>query len=119
MYQETSVEPARVRAWGRRAALEIRSPRNGVLRLRHAPSSLLTSLRHPELGPKRSFAVVRDEALPLAFHPSKEAPLIAGSGVEVELSLRDGTWRFFSGGALLAECVRVAGEVKPGYPVSD
>src|SRR5512146_2593044 len=112
MYQETSIEPARVRAWGRQAALEIRSPRNGVLRLRHSPSSLAASLRHPDLGPKRSFAVVRDDALPLVFHPSADTPLIAGAGVEVELSLRDGTWRFFSGGAPLAECIRIAGEVR-------
>lgn len=117
MLDNLSVEPSRLRAWGPQAALEVSCPAPGVLRVRHSPASRETNFSHPELPPKRSYAVVHEGALPLTVERSEKGAVATAEGASLALSLDGRSWTFRdSTGRALAECVRVAGHVTHGYP---
>lgn len=117
--QELSAEPARVRLWGERSAVEIQCPAPGVLRVRHAPSSADSTFTHPELPPKHSWAVVANGALPLSVHREDDVVAVTAEGASLELRLQTGAWSFRdSTGRILAESARISGEPRPDYPVT-
>ncbi len=115
-----AVEPARLRLWGPRAALEVSCPLPGVLRLRHAPSSATAGFLHPQLPARRSWAVVSGGGLrPLDVKREGARIWIQAEDCALELSPSTGTWSFHGAdGRELARSVRVDGEVKAGYPMS-
>ncbi len=116
---ESSIEPTRVHLWGARAALEVRCPLPGVLRVRHAPSSAGVGYLHPQLSSKQSWAVVTDEALPLQVRREGDLLLITSDGATLELTPSTGTWRFQDAqGRELARCESVSGEFSPGMPLN-
>jgi alpha-glucosidase len=115
---QSSTEPTRLHLWGPRAALEVRCPLPGVLRIRHAPSSAGVGFTHPRLAPKQSWAVVADEARPLQVRREGEALHVTAEGVALELSPTTGTWRFRDAeGRELARCESVSGEFSPNMPL--
>jgi alpha-glucosidase len=114
---QLSVEPTRVRLWNEQGAVQIGCPLPGALRVRAAPSSLLSSARHPHLPQKQSVAVVGEGALPLSVDERGETLIIRAEGVCLEVDLRRFTWRLLDpSGRLLAEAVEVGGRVSHGYP---
>lgn len=116
---DSAIEPTRLHLWGARAALEVRSPLPGVLRLRHAPSSAHAGFTHPQLAPKQSWAVVTDEARPLEVRREGDTFHVTAEGVALELSLANGTWSFRDAeGRLLARCESVSGEFSPQMPLN-
>ena len=110
---DASIGATHVLLSGARAAIEIRCPGPGVLRVRHAPSSAATSFTHPDLPPKRSFAVVAEGALPLSARREGDALHVSAEGASLEVSLASGTWIFGDGqGRTLARSEGVSGEVR-------
>ncbi|WP_437291293.1 glycoside hydrolase family 31 protein [Sorangium sp. So ce406] len=117
---DASIGATHVLLWGDRAAVEIRCPGPGVLRVRHAPSAAVTGFTHPELPPKSSFAVVAEGALPLSARREGDTLHVSAEGASLEVSLASGTWTFRDGqGGVLARCEGVSGEVKPAFPVDE
>ncbi|WP_438030092.1 glycoside hydrolase family 31 protein [Sorangium sp. So ce233] len=117
---DASIGATHVLLWGDRAAVEIRCPAPGVLRVRHAPSSAVTGFAHPELPPKSSFAVVAEGALPLSARREGDTLHVSAEGASLEVSLASGTWTFRDGqGGVLARCEGVSGEVRPAFPVDE
>lgn len=119
---ELITEPSRALVYGARAAVEVRCPRPGVLRVRHAPASAEMSATHPELPAKRSFAVVGDQSLPLEVHRTEDTLSVTGAGdVTLEIDLHTGGWVFgdVHGGARreLSRCEGATGEVFPAIPI--
>ncbi len=104
---DSSVEPTRLHLWGPRAALEVRCPLPGVLRIRHAPSSAGVGFAHPELAAKQSWAVVTDEARPLQVRRDGETLHITAEGVSLELASATGTWSLRDAEGRDARAVRV------------
>lgn len=116
---ESAIEPTRLHLWGARAALEVRCPLPGVLRIRHAPSSAGTGFSHPQLAPKQSWAVITDEARPLEVRREGDTFHITAEGASLELTAATGTWRFRGAeGRELARCESVSGESWPNMPLS-
>lgn len=117
--EEASVEPTRLHLWGPRGVLEVRCPQPGVLRLRHAPTSSSGGFTHPELPPKRSWAVVvGGDALPLHVTREGASLHVRAGGVALEVFPATGTWVFRDeAGRELARCDRVSGEFHPDFPV--
>ena len=117
--EQTSIEPNRLHLWGAHAALEIRCPLPGVLRLRHIPASLTAGFTHPRLGPKTPFAVVTDEGLPLQARREGNTLHVTAEGVSLELTLDTGAWSFRDAeGRTLARCESVSGESVPNMPLN-
>jgi alpha-glucosidase len=116
---DASIEPARVHLWGARAAMEIRCPVPGVLRVRHAPQSAAATLVHPELSPKQSWAVVADGSIPLSVRRDGNILWISGPSVRLEIALPTGTWSFFgeTDERPLARCESIAGELRSVFPM--
>lgn len=116
---DSTVEPTRLHLWGARAALEVRCPLPGVLRIRHAPSSAGVGFSHPQLGSKQSWAVITDEVRPLQVRRDGETFHITADGVSLELSSANGTWSFRDAeGRVLARCESVSGESSPNMPMN-
>ncbi|WP_437767781.1 glycoside hydrolase family 31 protein [Sorangium sp. So ce281] len=117
---DASIGATHVLLWGARAAVEIRCPGPGVLRVRHAPSSAVTSFTHPEQPPKHSFAVVADGALPLSARREGDTLHVSAEGASLEVSLASGTWAFSdAAGRALARSEAVSGQVRPAFPVDE
>lgn len=117
---DASIGATHVLLWGARAALEIRCPAPGVIRVRHAPSSAVTGFTHPELPPKRSFAVVAEGALPLTTRREGDTVHVSADGASLEVSLASGTWTFRDGqGHVLSRSEAVSGQVRPAFPVDE
>ncbi|WP_437682516.1 glycoside hydrolase family 31 protein [Sorangium sp. So ce131] len=117
---DASIGATHVLLSGPRAAVEIRCPGPGALRVRHAPSSAVAGFTHPELPEKRSFAVVADGALPLDARRDGDTLHVRAEGASLEVSLASGTWTFRDGqGRTLARCEAVSGEVRHVFPVSE
>lgn len=118
--EEASVEPTRLHLWGPRAVLEVHCPLPGVLRVRHSPSSTSVGFTHPELPPKRSWAVVTEGALPLHVTREGASLHVRGEGVALEVHPSTGAWTFRDDtGRELARCERVSGEVRAAFPVPE
>ncbi len=116
--EESAIEPTRLHLWGARAALEVRCPLPGVLRIRHAPSSAGVGFSHPQLPPKQSWAVITDEARPLTVRREGDTFHITAEGALLELAAATGTWCFRSPeGRELARCESVSGESWPNMPL--
>ncbi|AUX22644.1 alpha-glucosidase [Sorangium cellulosum] len=115
---DASIAGARVLLWGARAAVEIRCPGPGVLRVRHAPLSSVVGFTHPELPDKRSFAVVAGDALPLRARREGDTVRVSAEGACLEVALASGTWAFSDGeGRVLARSEAVSGEARPAFPL--
>ncbi|WP_044181551.1 glycoside hydrolase family 31 protein [Hyalangium minutum] len=116
---ESAFEPTRLHLWGARAALEVRCPMPGVLRIRHAPSSASFGFAHPQLAPKQSWAVVTDQNLPLQVNEDSGTFLVTVEGLSLELAASTGTWTLRdTHGRELVRCESVSGESHPNMPLS-
>ncbi|MDY7230536.1 TIM-barrel domain-containing protein [Hyalangium rubrum] len=116
---ESAIEPTRLHLWGTRAALEVRCPMPGVLRLRHAPSSAGVGFLHPQLTPKQSWAVVTDEEQPIQVRREGDTFHVTAEGVALEVARTSGTWSFRDAtGRVLARCEAVSGEYAPNMPLN-
>jgi len=117
---DIAISPALVRLSGDHAAVEIRCPLPGVLRVRHAPSSARVGFSHPELPPKRSFAVEPGESLVVSAERDGNAVRVSAPGVSLELTLAPFGWVFKDDtGRVLARCEGISGELRPAYPVDE
>ncbi len=113
----TLIEPTRVRLWNARAALEIRAPLPGVVRLRHAPLSIRSSLRHPHLPERRSVAVIAREEHRLNVREHADRVEIGAEGLRLEVDRRTFQWTLFDpSNRVLAASVALHGQVQEGYP---
>ncbi len=114
--EEASVEPTRLHLWGPKGALEVRCPLPGVLRVRLAPHCSSVSFTHPELPPKRSWAVVAEGERPLQVRREGASLQVRADGVALEVFPATGAWVFRDeAGRELARCERVSGELTPAY----
>lgn len=112
--------PTLARLSGDLAAVEISCPLPGVLRVRHAPSSAAGCFTHPELPPRRSFAVEPGEALPLDAVREGDVVRVTASGVSLAVSLSPFAWTFSDdAGRELARCEAISGEIRPAFPVDE
>jgi alpha-glucosidase len=117
--EDVSVEPTRVTFWGPRAALEVRCPLPGVLRLRHVPTLWHTAHAPRELPPKQSWAVVGARELPLSVRRQEGRVVVAAEGLSLEVALPRGTWSLRDAqGHALTRCEDFSGEALSDYPVS-
>ncbi|WP_224248533.1 glycoside hydrolase family 31 protein [Hyalangium gracile] len=120
-FDDITVEPTRVIFWGSRAALEVRSPLPGVLRLRHLPCLTHSALMPGELPPKQSWAVVEHTDRPLSFRQEApgQAAVVGTPELSVEVLPAQGTWRLRDAeGRELTRCEGFSGETYPDYPVT-
>ncbi len=111
------IEPTRVRLWNTRTVLEIQSPLPGVVRVRHAPLSIRSSLRHPHLPDRSSWAVIARGAhrLHVQEHPARVE--IQADGLRLAVDRESFDWTFSDpSGRVLAASVALQGEVDEGYP---
>ncbi|MFL5355626.1 glycoside hydrolase family 31 protein [Archangium sp.] len=118
--EDVSIESARVIFWGPRAALEVRCPLPGVLRLRHLPALRHTAPGPRELPPKQSWAVLEQRELPLSVRYEEQGRVVVVGTEELslEVTLARGTWLLRDAdGRELARCEDFSGEVFPDYPV--
>lgn len=115
------LEPTRALLWDDVHAVEIHSPLEGVLRLRHAPNARLSAPGHPELPSKRSYAVIAGDDGPLqTIQGPNGGALTASRGeVSVQLDEEGRAWTFSVSGEVRARCVEVRGGARVGYPVTD
>ncbi|HEX8819646.1 MAG TPA: glycoside hydrolase family 31 protein [Archangium sp.] len=117
--EDVSVEPTRVTFWGPRAALEVRCPLPGVLRLRHVPTLWYNAHVPRELAPKQSWAVVGARELPLSVRRESGRVVVTAEGLSLEVALPRGTWSLRDAqGHALARCEDFSGEATSDYPVS-
>ncbi len=117
--EDLSIESTRVRLWGERGAVEVTCPAPGVMRVRHAPSSLDSTFSHPALPPKHSWAVVSNGELPVTARRDGGSVTVSAEGAVLEIRLDSSAWEFREpGGRVLAACASVSGEPKPDYPVN-
>jgi alpha-glucosidase len=117
--EDVSVEPTRVTFWGPRAALEVRCPMPGVLRLRHVPTLWHTAHLPRELSPKQSWAVVGARELPLSVRRQEGRVVVTAEGLSLEVALPRGTWSLRDAqGHALTRCEDFSGEALSDYPVS-
>ena len=116
---DLSIEPTRVTFWGPRAALEVRCPAPGVLRLRHVPTFFHTAHEPRTLAPKHSWAVVGTGELPLTVRREEERVVVEAEGLSLEVHLPRGTWSLRDAeGRLLTRCEECTGEATSDYPIS-
>jgi alpha-glucosidase len=117
-FEHHAFDTHRVRLWGRRASVEISSPLPGVIRVRSSPSSAASSYGHPELPPKRSFAVIGGAPQPIEVVPGGEAVIVRAGKARLVLLRATGKWGFAHGeGRELAQCLETSGEHQPAFPV--
>jgi alpha-glucosidase len=105
------VEDRRVLARGRRAALEVTRPLDGVWRLRIVP---VAELAADSLPPKHSFAVVGGGS-PLPFAADDETWTCSSGGDALALS-RDGAFELTAGGTRVVRAVGWSGRAEPEFP---
>ena len=120
-FDDISIEPTRVTFWGPRAALEVRSPLPGVLRLRHVPALSHSGLAHGprELPAKQSWAVVEHAQRPLSCHREGERAVVSTGELVLEVRLLEGSWSLRdTAGRELTRHVGFSGEAFPDYPVT-
>ncbi|PTL85554.1 glycoside hydrolase family 31 protein [Vitiosangium sp. GDMCC 1.1324] len=120
-FDDITIEPTRVTFWGPRAALEVRSPLPGVLRLRHLASLRYSAIGPRELSTKQSWAVVEHRELPLSVRREEQdrVAVVVTEELSVEVKLDDGTWLVRdAAGRELSRCDSFSGEAMPDYPVN-
>ena len=128
-FDDISIESTRITFWGARAALEVQSPLEGVLRLRHAPCLMHSAPAHRELVSKSSWSVqesvqesvLAHGGLPLSVRREHggAVAVVTTEGLSLEVTLATGAWRLRdAGGRELGGCEQFTGEAHPDYPVT-
>ena len=122
-FDDLSAEATRVIFWGSHAALEIRSPLPGVLRLRHLPSLGAAAVTLREVPSKQSWSVLEHPERPLSIRKegqgSAQIVVVGAEELALEVQLAQGTWQLRdASGRELGRCDSFAGEVRPDYPVT-
>ncbi|MDY7231023.1 TIM-barrel domain-containing protein [Hyalangium rubrum] len=120
-FDDITVDPTRIIFWGARAALEVRSPLPGVLRLRHLPCLGHAALTLRELPAKQSWAVLEQPERPLSFRQEArgEVAVVRTEELSLEVQPDQGSWLLRdAAGKELARCEGFSGEAMPDYPVT-
>jgi alpha-glucosidase len=119
-FSATEIHPVLARAWGEVATVEITAPLPGVIRARFAPNAHTSSFLFPMLEAKSSWAVIRDDALPIQALEEDGLLSVESDGAHFELNLKSGAWKFWGEDSrLLCEGLGVDGTVKNVYPVNE